>query len=128
MLRLHRRALAPTMTPAFLAIAGDIFGAHTSSLLRLWQHRLTRSAADGAPADAHFFDLERDIKSLTTDAISQITFGESFGQLAPQLAAVEDGRPCDESLKGGTLIARHMNTLFEVRAPAPACSSPVVGR
>jgi hypothetical protein len=96
------------MTPSFLTIAGDIFGLHTASLLKLWQHRLARCEA---PA---FFSSEADIKALTTDAISQITFGESFGQLAPRLAALEDG-PTDPDALRGTAIAKHMTTLFEVR-------------
>lgn len=111
------------MSAQFLRIAGDVFGLHTVTLIKLWQHRL--AGGDGRGKEA-FFSSEADIKALTTDAISAICFGESFGQLAPRLAALKDGVADRDALRG-TAIAKHMTTLFEVRRHA-TCVNPTIGQ
>jgi hypothetical protein len=110
-LRLHKRALAPTMSSTFLTIASARFSEHMVNFVALWQARL-KLAADSDGAREMFWDAEGDLHSLTTvraaislqsactlpnyhrsrsnqDSISHITFGESFEQLSADKLAVE---------------------------------------
>ncbi|KAL7417504.1 cytochrome P450 [Mrakia frigida] len=87
-LRLHRRALAPTMSTSFLTFASTVFSSNMDNFLKLWSIKLKLARQTGQSAEL-FWNAEEDLHSLTTDAISQITFGESFQQLSAEIHEVE---------------------------------------
>lgn len=60
-------------SPAFLSLVGTYFSSHLDLLLAQWG----KAASEGT-----FFPVSADLKLLMTDTIAQISFGESFNQLA----------------------------------------------
>ncbi|CED84336.1 Cytochrome P450 CYP4/CYP19/CYP26 subfamilies [Phaffia rhodozyma] len=126
MLRLHRRALAPSMSPAFISISADVFAIHMARLMSLWKVKLQLASeckfgAGEQIADV-FWDAEGDLHMLTTDAISQIVFGESFDQLPREIQLFSES-PSGTFLKledlnrkpgskGQSEIAGYMDDIF----------------